>query len=106
MADIPLRADTDLRYAEGVLQRATAADPGAAFSPALATIAKSVDEKLYEFQPAQLRTLPIMRVESLERHWLFDAHRLARWQSDLRQATSWYASDCCKRRPMPITRWA
>lgn len=96
MADIPLRADTDLRYAEGVLQRATAADPGAAFSPALATIAKSVDEKLYEFQPAQLRTLPIMRVESLERHWLFDAHRLARWQSDLRQATSWYASDAAE----------
>ncbi|KAG0777223.1 hypothetical protein G6F22_012023 [Rhizopus arrhizus] len=96
MADIPLRADTDLRYAEGVLQRVATADPGTAFTPTLDAIAKSADEKLYEFQPAQLRTLPIMRVESLERHWLFDAHRLARWRSDLRQATSWYASDAAE----------
>ena len=93
IADIPLRADTDMRYAEGVLQRAAAPDPGNALTPALDAIAQSVDEKLYEFQPAQLRTLPIMRVESLERHWLFDARRLARWHADLRQATSWYAND-------------
>lgn len=96
MADIPLRADTDVRYAEGVLQRVASADPGAALTPTLDAIAKSADEKLFEFQPAQLRTLPIMRVESLERHWLFDAHRLARWHTDLRQATSWYASDAAE----------
>ncbi|KNY11664.1 mechanosensitive ion channel protein MscS [Achromobacter piechaudii] len=93
MADIPLRADSDTRYAEAVLQRAAVADPDAVFGPALEAIAKSTDEKLYEFQPVQLRTLPIMRVESLERHWVFDANRLARWQADLRQATAWYASD-------------
>lgn len=96
IADIPLRADADVRYAEGVMQRVAAADPGAALTPALDAIAKSADEKLYEFQPAQLRTLPIMRVESLERHWVFDARRLARWHADLRQATSWYASDAAE----------
>lgn len=96
MAEIPLRADTDLRYAEGVLQRASTADPVSALMPPLDAIAKSADEKLYEFQPAQLRTLPIMRVESLERHWVFDARRLARWQADLRQATAWYASDAAE----------
>ncbi|MFD4841476.1 mechanosensitive ion channel domain-containing protein [Achromobacter sp. NPDC058515] len=96
MADIPLRADTDLRYAEGVLQRAATADPAAAFTPTLDAIAKSADEKLYEFQPAQLRNLPIMRLESLERHWLFDARRLAHWHADMRQATAWYASDAAE----------
>lgn len=96
MGDIPLRADSDMRYAEGVLQRVATTDPDATLGPALEAITKSTDEKLYEFQPAQLRTLPIMRVESLERHWVFDAHRLARWQADLRQATAWYASDAAE----------
>ncbi|MEN4920073.1 mechanosensitive ion channel domain-containing protein [Achromobacter spanius] len=96
MADIPLRADTDLRYAEGVLQRAATADPVAAFMPALDVIARSADEKLFEFQPAQLRDFPIMRLESLERHWLFDARRLSRWRADMRQAIAWYASDAAE----------
>jgi len=96
MADIPLRADTDLRYAEGVLQRAATANPVSSFMPPLDVIAQSVDEKLYEFQPAKLRNLPILRLESLERHWLFDVRRLARWQADMRQATAWYASDAAE----------
>jgi potassium-dependent mechanosensitive channel len=96
MAEIPLRADTDLRYAEGVLQRAATADPLTALMPPLDAIAKSADEKLYEFQPAQLRNFPIMRLESLERHWLFDVRRLARWRADMRQATAWYASDAAE----------
>ncbi|MCT6593172.1 hypothetical protein N3553_25330, partial [Pantoea dispersa] len=53
-------------------------------------------EKLYEFQPAQLRNFPIMRLESLERHWLFDVRRLARWRADMRQGTAWYASDAAE----------
>ncbi|OXC87786.1 hypothetical protein BMR85_028565, partial [Achromobacter sp. KAs 3-5] len=96
MAEIPLRADTDLRYAEGVLQRAATADPLTALMPPLDAIAKSADEKLYEFQPAQLRNFPIMRLESLERHWVFDVRRLARWRADMRQATAWYASDAAE----------
>jgi len=96
MGDIPLRADTDLRYAEGVLQRAAAADPASAFIPALDAIARSADEKLYEFQPAQLRNFPIMRLESLERHWNFDARRLTHWQAEMRQATAWYANDAAE----------
>lgn len=92
IADIPLRADTDLRYADGILQRVASSDPAATLTPSLLTIGASVDEKVHEFQQAQLRTLPIMRLESLERHWLFDARRLDRWHADLRQATAWYAT--------------
>lgn len=96
MAEIPLRADTDLRYAEGVLQRAATANPVSSFMPPLDAIAQSVDEKLFEFQTVQLQNLPIMRLESLERHWLFDVRRLARWQADMRQATAWYAGDAAE----------
>lgn len=96
MAEIPLRADTDLRYAEGVLQRAATANPVSSFMPPLDAIAQSVDKKLYEFQTVQLQNLPIMRLESLERHWLFDVRRLARWQADMRQATAWYAGDAAE----------
>lgn len=92
LAEIPLRADTDLRYADGILQRVAATDPAAALTPALLDIGASVDEKIHQLQPTQLRTLPILRLESLERHWLFDARRLNRWHADMRQATAWYAN--------------
>ena len=44
MADIPLRADTDHRYAEGVIERVAATDPADALAPRLEAIARSVDE--------------------------------------------------------------
>ncbi len=96
MADIPLRADTDHRYAEGVIERVAATDPADALAPRLEAIARSVDEKLHQFQPAQLRTLPVMRLESLERHWVFDARRFDRWQADMQRVTSAYASDAAE----------
>ncbi|WP_251878064.1 mechanosensitive ion channel domain-containing protein [Achromobacter sp. Marseille-Q4954] len=96
VAEIPLRADTDHRYAESVMERITGADPTDSLAPRLESISRSVDEKLQQFQPAQLRTLPIMRLESLERHWMFDARRFADWQADMRQATAAYASDAAE----------
>lgn len=93
VADIPLRADTDERFAEGVVLRAGAEDATGALAPRLEAIAKSVDDKLREFRPADLRTLPVMRLESLERHWKFDARRFARWQSDMRAVLTPYADD-------------
>ena len=77
VAEIPLRADTDHRYAESVMERIMGADPTDSLAPRLEAISRSIDEKLQQFQPAQLRTLPIMRLESLERHWMFDARGFA-----------------------------
>lgn len=93
VADIPLRADTDERFAEGVMLRAGAEDPTRTLAPRLEEIARSVDEKLNQFKPAALRTLPVLRLESLERHWKFDARRFARWQADMRAALTPYAED-------------
>ena len=96
VADIPLRADTDHRYAEGVIENVTASDPADRLAPRLEAIARSSDEKLHQFQPAQLRTLPVMRLESLERHWMFDARRFDRWQADMQRATAAYAAEAAE----------
>ncbi|MGY6268809.1 mechanosensitive ion channel domain-containing protein [Achromobacter denitrificans] len=96
VADIPLRADTDQRYADGVIERAAATDPADVLAPRLEAIARSTDEKLHQFQPVQLRTLPVMRLESLERHWMFDARRFDSWQADMQQASAVYAGDAAE----------
>jgi len=87
------RADTDERLALSAIERASAAHPSAALAPGLEVIARSVDARLYQFTPAQLRMLPIMRLESLDRHWRFDARRFARWRESMKLATAPYAAD-------------
>ena len=87
------RADTDERLGLSAIERASAPDPGLALAPQLEVIARSVDQRLHQFSPAQLRTLPIMRLESLDRHWRFDARRYARWRETLKLASAPYAAD-------------
>lgn len=96
MADIPLQADSDRRFADAVIQRVSGTDPIDALAPRLEAIARSVDQKNYQFSPTQLRSLPIMRLESLERHWIFDGRRIERWQTDLQQATASYSADAAE----------
>lgn len=87
------RADTDERLGLSAIERASSPDPGLALAPQLEVIARSVDQRLHQFSPAQLRTLPIMRLESLDRHWRFDARRYARWRDALKLASAPYAAD-------------
>ncbi|QGW63778.1 mechanosensitive ion channel [Lysobacter soli] len=91
VADIPLRADSDERFAEAIILRASEEDPTEHLAPELDAIAKSVDEKAKMFRAAELRELPVMRLESFERHWKFDARRFARWQENMRTAMAPYA---------------
>lgn len=88
VADIPNRADDDERFAQDVILRASTSDLTRDLTPRLATIERSVNEKAKLFVSKDMRTLPVMRLESLDRHWKFDARQYARWQSDLRQASA------------------
>lgn len=88
VADIPIRADDDERFAQDVILRASTSDLTRELSPRLAVIERSVNEKAKLFVSKDMRTLPVMRLESLDRHWKFDARQYARWQSDLRQASA------------------
>ena len=96
VADIPAQADVDQRLAERIQAAATeagAASPADAYARRLAAIEASVEDPFWRFTSAEMRTLPIPRLESLSRHWSFQARRLAQWQADLRQTTQHQAGD-------------
>ncbi|QSX76582.1 mechanosensitive ion channel [Lysobacter arenosi] len=96
VADIPNRADDDERFAQDVILRASTSDLTRDLAPRLATIERSVNEKAKLFVSKDMRTLPVMRLESLDRHWKFDARQYARWQSDLRQASAPSSDDAAE----------
>ncbi|HET7794698.1 MAG TPA: mechanosensitive ion channel domain-containing protein [Rhizobacter sp.] len=92
-SDILNRADEDRRVVERANRKARGRDPGERLAARLDEIARPVDQKLRTFQADELRRLPVMRLESLDRHWLFDARRLERWEVDLRQTVAPYTDD-------------
>lgn len=96
LAEIPGRADADERYAEEVALRAGHADPLGRLVPKLAAIEQSVAQKNGLFAYAELRTLPVVRLESMERHWKFDARQYARWRSDMQASVAPYAEDAAE----------
>ena len=93
VADLPARADEDERFARAVTLRAADSDPVAGLVPALAAIEASVDGKSRHVTTAQLQGLPILSLESLDRHWSFDARQFAHWKARFQAATGTFASD-------------
>ncbi|MDR7133337.1 small-conductance mechanosensitive channel [Lysobacter niastensis] len=96
MAEIPVRADDDERFAEEVIERSRIVASSRNLLPRLEAIERSVDEKAKLSRSADLKTLPVMRLESLERHWKFDARQFDRWQQDMRQAGAPYSQDAAE----------
>ena len=96
LAEIPGRADADERYAEEVSLRAGRADPLGRLVPRLASIEQSVAQKNSLFAYGELRTLPVIRLESMERHWKFDARQYARWRTDMQGLVAPYAQDAAE----------
>lgn len=96
LADIPGRADADERYAEEVSLRAARADPLGRLVPRLEAIETSVADKNGLFAYGELRTLPVLRLESMERHWKFDARQYARWRADMQGLVAPYAQDAAE----------
>ncbi|MGJ7519513.1 mechanosensitive ion channel family protein [Variovorax sp. LT1P1] len=89
--DILARADEDQQRVDRAKQLLQAADPAARLGRALDDIARPVDAKLNNTAGGALRSLPVMRLESLARHWEFDARRFARWEEQARRALAPYA---------------
>ena len=96
LAEIPARADADERYAEEVSLRAARGNPSGRLVPRLAAIEQSVAQKNGLFAYGELRTLPVVRLESMERHWKFDARQYARWRADMQAAVAPYAEDAAE----------
>lgn len=88
--DILKQADEDQQLVDFSRQLLAAPSPFNRLRGALDAIAEPVNAKLLTTQGAALRELPIMRLESLDRHWEFDARRYARWEAESRAAFAPY----------------
>lgn len=88
--NILARADEDQQLINLARQLMAAPLPFERLQRGLDQIAKPVDAKLHTASGAALRELPIMRLESLARHWDFDASRYARWEAGARRAFAPY----------------
>jgi small-conductance mechanosensitive channel len=99
--DIPARADADERFAHDVIELAGRRDPGEQLGPELDALARGVRDLSRSLQREELQALPVVRLESLARHWDFYGRRLADWRRELERATGRYsgeAADLAKRR--------
>ncbi|MFD0726295.1 mechanosensitive ion channel family protein [Lysobacter brunescens] len=88
VGEIASRISDDERFVEEVRLRTAGADPVKRLGPGLAAIERSVDGKMRLFRNEELMQLPVMRLESLERHWKFDARQFALWREEMKLATT------------------
>ncbi|RYF79363.1 MAG: mechanosensitive ion channel [Comamonadaceae bacterium] len=91
VTDILARADEDQQRVDRAMQLLKAPDPAERLGRRLDDIARPVAAKIATTSAGALRTLPVMRLESLSRHWEFDARRFAEWEEQARRATAPYA---------------
>ena len=92
-ADIPARADIDERFAQDVIQRSKGRDPTQRLGPRLEELDGAVREQSALFKRDDLKLLPVIRLESLERHWHLYAEQFQDWRADLDAATAPYTAD-------------
>jgi potassium-dependent mechanosensitive channel len=100
-AEIPMRADADERFAQEKITQAGQVDPSAKLVTRLDALAAGTLKLSETFKLEELRTLPAIRLESLERHWKFYNTQLAEWRGQLQRITAGYsdaAAELAKRR--------
>ncbi|MBS0455627.1 MAG: mechanosensitive ion channel [Proteobacteria bacterium] len=89
--DILDQADEDQARVDRAKQLLQRPDPAEGLDRTLDSISRPVDAKLNGTSGEALRTLPVMRLESLSRHWEFDTRRLTDWEAQARRARAPYA---------------
>ena len=82
------RADEDEQLVERARNLADVSGTMAPLVRRLDLLSASADAMLHANAPGQLLHMPVMRLESLERHWRFNMQRFEDWRSDLQQATA------------------
>jgi potassium-dependent mechanosensitive channel len=90
VSDILARADEDQQLVDRARHLLQEPDPAERLGRALDDIARPVDAKLKNLTGDAMRTLPVMQLESLSRHWEFDARRFARWEAQARRTLKPY----------------
>jgi small-conductance mechanosensitive channel len=95
-AEIPARAVADERYVREVIERAARTDGSDALGGRLDVLARGVRDLAPLFKRDELLLLPVVRLESLERHWNFYERQLADWSGELQRATSTFSEDAAE----------
>ncbi len=90
-AEILIQADSDERFIEEKLALVRQPDPANKLVPQLDALAAGVEKLSATFKKEELRTLPAIRLESLERHWMFYDTQLAAWRGQLQRVTANYS---------------
>jgi len=92
-ADIPIRADADERFAQDVSARSKSLDFGEKLAPRLKELDAAVRAQSALFKRGELNYLPVIRLESLERHWRFYRKQFEDWREDLGAVATPYSED-------------
>ena len=93
VAEIPARANLDARFAQGVVEYSQGQTVIDGLEARLNNLAQSVREQGQQFKREDLRLLPVIRLESLDRHWQFYAQQFDAWHTALSQASGQYLDD-------------
>ena len=89
--DILARAQEEQRRIDEVRRLLARPAPLAELQHTLDDVARPVDAKLLLAAGVKLRSLSVMRLESLARHWDFDARRLERWHKQADEVMAPYS---------------
>lgn len=92
LQDILTRADDEQQHVDRVNQLLALPDPVDQLRATLDDIAAPVDAKLRTTSGIVLNDLPIARLESLSRHWEFDARSFERWEAHARRTLYPYSA--------------
>ena len=93
VAEIPARASLDARFAQEAVEHAQGRSIIDGLEARLGNLAQSVREQGQQFRREDLRLLPVIRLESLDRHWQFYAQQVGAWHAALEQASGPYLDD-------------
>jgi small-conductance mechanosensitive channel len=94
--DIPMRADADERFAQGVVQRTKGKDPSKKLGAELDILTAGIVKLAKAFENVDLKQLSVIRLESLESHWKFYQRELDDWRVTLDSTTSTYTEDAAE----------
>jgi len=94
--DITLRADSDERFLQDVIQRARTRNPTGRLEPRLEDLSAGVATLAGRFKSDELLQLSIVRLDSLQRHWRFYQKQLDLWRRDLQRAMEVYSDDAAQ----------
>lgn len=91
--DLLATADLDDKYAQDVIRRAGELDDAGNLEQRLVALGRSVHEQRNRNSNAELRALPILRLESVSKHWRFLHSQYRTWRASFDASNNEFLAD-------------